>query len=239
MWGALPCCRLPLHLFFTEPAAMADPTRKLDCLLAEQDGMIRRQASLKAELKKAKGLCERVRRAWLLSTFAIHVVLIAYALCEYQAPAAIKFLAITGRKRRWPERSESELLELVENLFMECEVTEFAELADLEDPKDPKAFAEAVRYSEEWKMAVFVEDQNSRLGVAPTTEALLHRWACTRAKYGTTVRPMDPGLVAEAKGRKWAHRWRVRWGARHGAIRVRDEQPLEETRTKASCTSSP
>ena len=24
--------------------------------------------------------------------------------------------------------------------------------------------------------------------------------------------PMDLGLVAEAKGRKWAHRWRVRWG---------------------------
>ena len=50
---------------------------------------------------------------------------------------------------------------------------------------------------------------------------------------------MDLGLVAEAKGREWAHRWRVCWGARHGAIRVRDEQPLEETKTKAFCISSP
>ena len=212
---------------------MADPDGKLDRLLAERAEMKRGQASLKAQIKKAKVLREREGRAWLLSTFALHVVLITYALCEYKAPAAVKFLATTGRKRRWPEKPEPELQELVENLFMECEANELAELADEDDPKHPEAFAVAVRYSEEWKMAAFVEDQNVRLGLAPTTESLLHRWECTRAKYPEVFRPMDPGLVAEARARKWAQRWKVRWGAKHGAIRVRDELPLEETRTKA------
>ena len=205
---------------------MAEQNGKVDHLLAEREEMKRRKASLKAQLQKAKGLRERESRAWLLSTFVVHVVLIAYALCEYQAPAAIKFLVITGRKRRWPEKSECELQELVENLFLECDETELAELADQQGPTHPQAFVVAARYSEEWKMAVFVQDQNSRLGVAPTTESLLHRWQCTRATYAATLRPMDPGLVAEPKARKWAHRWRVRWG--HG---------MEPYESEPSCLS--
>ena len=95
------------------------------------------------------------------------------------------------------------------------------------------AFAAAVPYIEEWNMAAFVEDQNVRFGLAPSTESLLDRWRRRRAMYPEAFRPLDPGFVAEAKARKWAHRFRARWGAWHGGIRVRDELPLEETRTKA------
>ena len=152
---------------------------------------------------------------------------------DYKAPAAMKFLTMTGRKRRWPEKPESELEELVEDVFMQCDTNELAGLADKDSSTDPTAFAAAVPYIEEWNMAAFVEDQNVRFGLAPSTESLLDRWGRRRAMYPEAFRPLDPGFVAEAKARKWAHRFRARWGAWHGGIRVRDDLPLEETRTKA------
>ena len=211
---------------------------KMDRLRAERDEVKRRGASLKAQLKEAKGkakdLREREERAWRLSTFMLHVVLIAYALCDYKAPAAVKFLISTGRKRRWPEKQESELQELVENAFLECDENELTDLCDQENPAHPEAFAAAARYREEWAMAVFVEEQNVQLGLAPSTEFLLDRWRQRRLMYPEASRPLDPGLVVESKARKWAHRWRIRWGARHGRIRVRDEVPVQEARAKAS-----
>ena len=192
---------------------------------------------MKAQLKKAKGeakeLREREQRAWRLSTFMVHVVLIAYALGQFKVPAAVKFLTTTGRKRRWPEKPESELQEMVENVFLECDLTELANLSDKDNPTHPEAFAAAARYFEEWAMAVFVEEQNMRLGLAPSTEFLLDRWRQRRLMYPEGTRPLDPGLVSESKARKWARRWRIRWGARHGRIRVRDELPVEEAKAKA------
>jgi hypothetical protein len=228
-----PCCRLLPRPFPEVAVVMEDLSGQVDRLLADRQEMKRREASLKAQLKKAKGLREREKRAWRLSAFMLHVVLIANALCDYEAPAAMKFLTMTGRKRRWPEKPESELQELVENLFMECDTNELAELADKDNPTHPEAFVVAARYSEEWHMAAFVEDQNVRLGLAPSTESLLDRWRRRRTMYPEAFRPLDAGLVAEGKARKWAHRWRIRWGAWHGGIRVRDELPLEETKTKA------
>ena len=230
--------RLVLRPFPAVLAAMEDASGKVDRLRSERVEMKRSEASLKAQLKKAKGaakeLRERAERAWRLSTFMLHVVLIAYALCEYKAPAAIKFLTNTGRKRRWPEKPESELQQLVEDAFLECDLDEFANLSSKDSPTDPEAFAAAARYSEEWAMAFFVEDQNARLGLAPSTEFLLDRWRQRRLMYPEASRPLDPGLVVESKARKWAQRWRIRWGARHGRIRVRDELPVEEARAKAS-----
>ena len=187
---------------------------KLDRLQAEARELKQKGASLKAQSKKAKELREREERKWRLSTFMKHVVLISYALCNYKAPAATKYLTITGRKRKWPDRTEAELEELVETLFLECETEEFTELADQANPKD-------------------VEDQNARLGLAPSTESLLDRWRQRAAAYPEESRPRDPGLVTESKARKWAFKWRGKWGAKHGAIKVLDEIPAGEARSKA------
>ena len=132
----------------------------------------------------------------------VHVVLIAYALFECKASAALNFLTTTRRKRRWPEKQESELQELVENAFLECDENEFTDLCDKENPSHPEAFAAAAQYSEEWAMAVFVEEQNVQLGLAPSTEFLLDRWRQRRLMYPEASRPLDPGLVVESKARK-------------------------------------
>ena len=216
--------------FFTAMEGMGD---KLQRLKGEQQQLKRQEAEVKAQLKKARVQGDREKRGWQLTVFMSHVVLIAYALCDYQAPAAIQFLVGTGRKRRWPEKSEAELQDLVECLFLECDTEDFTNLADKANPKDPEAFKVAAQHTEEWKLAVHVADQNVRLGIAPSTESLLNLWKHRRAAYHEASRPSDPGSVAEDKARQWARRWRLRQGAKHGAVRVRDELTVGETRSKA------
>lgn len=142
----------------------------MDRMVAERNDMKRREASLKAQLKHMKELRGREQRAWRLTTLMVHVVLIIFASCDYKAPPAVKYLITAGKKRRWPEKPESEVAELVANIFMECDVNALAGLADKDNPTDSEAFAAAVRYIEEWHMVAFVEDQNVRLGLAPSTE---------------------------------------------------------------------
>ena len=219
--------------------AMEDSDSKLGELKAQGKALKKQEAELKAQLRKAKQLQEREGQVWKLSNFMVHVVLIAYALCDYQTPAASKYLVVTGRKRRWPEKTEAELHELVESIFLECDEPELWDLADTSNPTDPTAFAVALRYSEEWKMATYVADQNANLGLAPSTGSLLDRWRQRRTMYPEATRPPDPGPVVENKGRCWARRWRRKWALKYGAIRVRDEIPVGEARGKAGEQNGP
>ena len=59
-------------------------------------------------------------------------------------------------------------------------------------------------------MSVYVAEQNTMLGIAPSTESLLDRWRQRMEIYPEAYRPQDPGLVVEDKARKWAQKWRVR-----------------------------
>jgi hypothetical protein len=236
-------CAVPFQLqpglAIAAPMEQEDEADRLDQLRAERVEIKKREKMLKAQLQQAKKVQEQSERAWKLSAFMIHVVLISYALCEYKAPAAVKYLTVTGRKRKWPERTESELKEMVERLFVECDVDKLADLTSKASPAEPDAFAVAARLSEEWAMATFVEDCNLRLGLAPSTDSLLHRWRQQSASYPEAVRPRDIGVVSEARARKWAQRWRERWNAWYGGIRIRDEVPVEEARAKAEIPSVP
>ena len=159
--------------------------------------------------------------------------MIIYMLAAYRAVPASKFLQLAGRKRRWPERSGEELDILVEALFVQCDVGVLAHRCDLEDPEDPAALTEALKHVEEWRALAYVEDLNKRCGVAPSTEDVLQKMEQNRLKIPTPLRPVGKGVAAEVKARMWARRWRDRWGARHGKLRVLDEVPLAEMRSKA------
>jgi hypothetical protein len=213
--------------------AMSGAGGTLDQLKMERQELKRKAGEVRAQMKRAKRLEESAGRAWQLSVFMTHVVLIAYSLCNYATPAAVKYLASTGRRRRWPERPEAELHELVENVFLECDPDELAELASIRNPKHPEAFAEAVKYSERWELAGFVAQQNEDLGIAPSTESLLDRWNSRRAIYPEAVRPPDAGSIAEVRGRLFGCRFRKHSGVKHGALRVRDDIPVPEMRDKA------
>jgi len=203
----------------------------------------KRKAELDIALAEANGECRRARRkvndeakrdakAWLLSPALKHTVLVIYALADYTAEPAAKFLQNNGRKRHWPEKTEEELVAIVESYFLEVDSAELADLSDINDPSDAAAMRAALVYVEQWRLAKWTARQNLEVGVAPSTESVLQRLEEQRVQLPEAVRPRAIGTAAEPRARVWAGAFRNRWGGKHARIRVRDDIPMAELRDK-------
>ncbi len=96
------------------------------------------QAAIGRALKQARHQQKNERKAqanaWQLSSFLLHAVLIIYGLSGYVAQPAATFLLNNGRKRHWPGKSQEELEEMVEDLFMKCDIERFTQLTDTNEP---------------------------------------------------------------------------------------------------------
>ena len=171
--------------------------------------------------------------AWQLSSLLLHTALIIYSLSGYNAHPAAKYLLTSGRKRHWPQKSEEELEEMVEGLFMKCDVDELADFADTQNPKDMRAMRAALPYVEQWRLVTWTSQANVQQGVAPSTESVLQQYEAQRQQLPEAVRPPGVGVPAQTSARVWAAAWRRRWGGKHGRIRVREQIPVEELRSKA------
>ena len=190
------------------------------------------QAEINKALKRAKQQEKTEQRAWQLSSFLLHTALIVYSLSGYTAQPAATFLLNSGRKRHWPDKEDGELLEMVERLFMECDLEELALLSDIEDPMDIAALKAALPYVEQWQLVQWTARANLRQGVAPSTESVLQRYEERRMQLPAAVRPCAVGVASRGSARVWAGAWRQRWGGRHGRIRICEQVPVEELRTK-------
>ena len=160
------------------------------------------------------------------------VALILFDLAGH-AGAAAAFLAREAARRKWAPRSEAEVRELVDKLFLRVDLAEYTDVCDMGASSDERAMRVAVRFWEEWSLVAWAKDANKRLGVAPSTEAVLDRAEQLRLRLPEGARPASKGSVAEAKARMWAQRWRDKWGAHYGRLRARDDMPVEEKRAKA------
>jgi hypothetical protein len=190
-------------------------------------------SEIRKERQKAKDRAKAAKKHWQLTPWLQKVAMVIYMLAAYRAAPAIRFLKVTARKRRWPERSDEDLEELVGSLFLEWDVEVLVHISDLEDPEDPVAAAEALKYVEEWRAFEYVKDLNQRLGLAPSTEDVLQQLEQNRLQIPIGLRPVTRGVAAEVKARMWARRWRARWGARHGKLRILDDIPFAEIQSKA------
>ena len=122
---------------------------------------------------------------------------------------------------------------MVEDLFLAVDLDVLTGLCDLHNPTDPAAAKQAVRISEEWRLAQWVKRLNIEKGVAPSTDMVLARLEGRRAELPEAMRPPWRGAAAEAWARAWAYRWRRRWGARHGKLPARPVMAPEEMWAKA------
>jgi hypothetical protein len=195
-----------------------------------------REVRLEAKREKQKGRDTKKSEAsaWRLSTALLHTLLIIYSLAGYTAEPAVKFLAVSGRKRRWPFRSDDALQVMVEDQFLQVDADHLACLTDLDDPVDAAAMRQALSYVEQWRLFAWVERLNSELGVAPSTDFVLRRLEENRMHVPEDVRPRAVGSVADGRARQWARRFRRRWGGRHGSIKVREVVPLPELLDKVA-----
>ena len=206
--------------------------------VAEQLAAVRaalRTTTQQLKQERQRDKAERKKRAkmWLLTGWVAHVVLIVFMLSGQHVDPAVKFLVDFGRRRKWEPKEDDELKTMVEDLFLAVDLDVLTELCDLANPSDPAAAKEAVRISEEWRLAQWVKRLNEQQGVAPSTDMVLGNLEAHRAELPEAIRPPWRGVAAEARARAWAYRWRRRWGARHGKLPVRPVMAPEEMWAKA------
>ena len=210
---------------------------RLEELLSHQEALDKsiaeKQKQIKREKQKAKDQKKSAGQKWQLTDWLKKVTMIIYMLAAFRAAPAIKFLELTARKRKWPEKSTEELQQLVEHVFLEVDVAWLAHASDLEEPEDPAATKEAIKWVEEWRVFEHVKDLNQRLGLAPSTEQVLQKLEENRLQIPLPLRPAPRGATAEVKARMSAKRWRGRWGARHGRLGLAEDISLAEKRDKA------
>ena len=127
-----------------------------------------------------------VQKHWRCTSHLTTVILIIYTLAGYRAAPAVHFLQKAARKRKWPEKSDEDVRRLVEDMFVEADLEELAGMCDMEGPTDPAAMQEAVRVVEEWRAFEYVKDMNTRLGLAPSTAAVLELLEHNRTMFRKT-----------------------------------------------------
>ena len=214
-------------------AALLDRRRELDAAIAEVS------AELKRAKRQARDKAKSEAKAWQLSDFLRHSALIVYALADYSALPAAKFLSSAGRKRHWPERSEEDMIIMVEELFIQVDERNLADLTDVHNPVDVEAMKAALPYVEEWRLVSWTTKLNALKGVAPSLEAILTQAERHRLQLPEAVRPAGHGTNVEVRARMWAGAWRERWGGRYGALRFREDVPLSQMRDKVITATRP
>ena len=160
------------------------------------------------------------------------VALILYDRAGSRPEAAAAYLLGEAAKRGWELRPEESVRGLVRELFLKVVLPEYVALCDLQSTSDFLAMGVALRFWEEWALVSWAKDANHRLGVAPSTEAILARKEQLRQELPGDWRRESTGTAESVKARSWCLRWRRRHGARVGVIRPRDDVTPEELRDK-------
>jgi hypothetical protein len=208
----------------------------VSALAAEREELKNKSKTIHRELKAArrheKNEERKASKAWQLTTFITHVLLILFVRADEVAAPASVLLAQTAKKKQWPAKSDEELTTIIVDLYLQSDPADVAGLVDENNPSDPEAMRDAVRWSEEWGLVCQVEALNYKKGLAPPTELVLRMLEQRRAALPEWCRPTHKGDASESRARSWARRWRQRWGGKHGKVRIREDISLEEMRNK-------
>ena len=188
--------------------------------------------SMKRARRRAASSGAAASRAWELAGSLLHVVLIVHTLADGVVDPSVVFLKRKGREHHWADRSEEELADLVYTAYAHADIDDIVALIDMDNPTDEAALSAAVSYVEQWRVVVWTQAQN-RLGVAPSTGAVIDQFEERRASLPASVRPTPWGSSASATSRRRVSRWRRRWHGRIAKLRVREEVPVEVMREKA------
>ena len=233
-----------------ERACRAGPLKGIADSMGDSrvDGLRLQKACLDAALRATRQEMRRARQrqksakkseesAWRLPAGVRHTVLIVFVLADYTKEPAIQFLKASARRRHWPEKSDEDLDNMVDELFLGADVHEVAAITDEDNPSDAPAMQAAAEYLQQWRVVAWTRQLNVQKGVAPSTDALLQKAEECRGKAPAAARPSSKGTSVEVRARMWARRLRLRWAGRLGRIRVREDLTVQQMREKAARNS--
>ena len=203
-----------------------------------------RKRALKAELAQVHLAAKRLRameatrlsassRVWLIEGIRLEILLTIYVLADCRHEPAVSYLRRIGRQHRWPQKSDTELTVLVQDMFLAADINQLANLANFDNRDDIHRLRAATDYVWQWRLSSWTAQQNDK-GITPPTSLVLDEWAKSCMAVPLDLRPPYWGNAAFASSRMRALRWRRRFGGRIGAIRVCQHTPVDVMQNKAS-----
>ena len=155
--------------------------------------------------------------------------LLTYIWSGYDMGAAASFL----RRKRSQQKSREELEDEVAAFFLHTPSQELGAMSV--EPSGPHA-AQAIRHVVEWRVFLWLREQNCQCGVAPSRLQLVRR-ALSQVPEGLPTeleervrRPLEGAARAQ---RKWLRRFRSGWGARLGQLPIAPPVPVHQLQEKA------
>ena len=164
-------------------------------------------------------------------------VLQVYVATDFCAPAAVAFLRRRTMQRFGRQASRIPIAtweRLVEQWFSQCPPGLLHRLTEGQSPLLRRLVGHAQRFATEWRLASWVQAQNSTTVRSLRTQTLVDCFRTLQADVPGAVDhfyPPDPH--ASGSTRAWFSRWRRVHGIRYGPLRCRDALPAAEARLKA------
>ena len=169
-------------------------------------------------------------RVWLVEGVKLNIVLAIYVLADCRHEPAVSYLRRMGCQHRWLQNSDTELIVLVEDLFLAADINQLASLSHVDRHDGSHVLRAATDYVWQWRLASWTAQQNDK-GITPPTSLVLDQWAKNRI---AELRPPYLDSTAFASARMRALRWRRKFGGRIGAIRVRQHTTVDVMQSKVS-----
>ena len=102
-----------------------------------------RKRALTAELADVHRAAKRVRkkeatqrsasaRVWLVEGVKLNIVLAINVLADCRREPAVSYFRRMRRQHRWPQKSDTELIVLVEDLFLAADINQLASLSNVD-----------------------------------------------------------------------------------------------------------
>ena len=219
--------------------------------LAQAEAALR---MMKADFQRSgaglKRLRQEVRREqnqissiWYFNPYVVAVLLLLYYLGNYSSVFSVAYVQCLAKKKKWPERSDEEILDVVQRLFLSVDATTFAELTSDEASEVytyRRAQQAARKFKAEYEAVIWTKDANARKGLAPGSDVILFRLVrASEQEPADLTSPLCHFLDATSSGRVYMHRWRKQYGGRYGSVRPIANLSSEQVSTKVPPLDSP
>lgn len=165
-----------------------------------------------------------------------HVVIISYALAEWDTEPAVKYLVAKAAQRQWPVRPDGEVARVVQDAFalaFDANPAHVLALCDTAAPSDEEAMRTALHYVEQWRVARWSAQLNREKGVEPSSEDCFIEHARRLEAHPEHVRPRSLASGKPGAMRMGGTRWRQLWSGSYAALPSREVIPLAGIRQKA------
>ena len=110
-----------------------------------------------------------------------------------------------GRQHRWPQKSDTQLIVFVGDMFLAADNNQLASLPNADHHDDSRVLRAAADYVWQWRLASWTAQQNDK-GITPPTSLVLDQWATNRIAVPMDLRPPYWSSIAFASTRMRALR---------------------------------